>query len=108
VEAVRPSTGWVFVEFGDRHPGVPGLLARARELPLTEADSTGVVWQGPTQDAAVWAWAVEALPWASYWVLSSGLDDGGPWVAHSTDSLSGMWVLADVEQADLRAWLVYR
>jgi len=54
----------------------------------------------------VWARAIAALPWASYWELHDGSLESTLPVVHSSDSLSGMWVTGPVERADLRAWLV--
>jgi hypothetical protein len=105
VEALRPKTGWLFVELGDAHPAVPGLLARTQMLAMQQVNSTGVVWAGPSEDEGVWQWAVDALPWASCWELHDGPDDSAPLVADSADSLSAMWISGVVERADLRAWL---
>lgn len=103
---LRPAVGWVLIELGDSAPEVSALLARARSLPLTSTDGSGVVWEGPTSDPGVWAWALDCLPVASWWHLYEGLSADDELLTYATDSLVGMWVLAPFDHEDLRGWLV--
>lgn len=54
-EALRSAARWVSVELGDPVTARAALIDRARELGLRPGDGSGVVWEGSTENADVWA-----------------------------------------------------
>ena len=106
VEALRPSARWVSVELGGSVPARAALIDRARELGLQPGDHSGVVWEGSTENAEVWAWAKDCLPVSSWWHLFDGSTPESALLAYATDRLGSMCVLASSAPEQPSGWLV--